>query len=108
MPKQSNGIQSTEQKRSENLVHPLPASTNAEKSTIQLLDEYTDREKRKNNIIIHNKPESDCDTFSDRNKADTDKINNIISNIIGIDEAHIIKTIRLGGRGQRRTILSPD
>ena len=35
------------QKRSENLVHPLPASTNAERSTIQWLDEYTDRERRK-------------------------------------------------------------
>ena len=97
------GIQSTEQKRSENLVHPLPASTNEERSTIQLLDEYTDRGRRKNNLIIHNIPVSDDETFSDRNKGDTDKINNMISNVLGIDEVHILKTIRLGGRGQSRT-----
>ena len=66
------GIQSTEQKRSENLVHPPPASTNAEGSAIQLLDEYTDRERRKN-LIFHNIPESDCEAFSDWNKADIDK-----------------------------------
>ena len=99
------GIQYTEQKRSENLVHPLPASTNAERSTIQLFDKYTDRERRKNNLIIHNMPESDCETFFDRNKADTDKINNMISNVLGIDEVHIIKTICLGGRCQSRTTI---
>ena len=55
------GIQNTEQKLSENLVHPLPASTTAERSTIQFLGEYTDREReRKQNLIIHNIPESDC------------------------------------------------
>ena len=102
------GMQSPEQKRSENLVPPLPASTNAERSTIQLLNEYTERERererRKTNLIIHNI--HDCETFSDtcdRNKADIDKINNMISNVLGIDEVHIIKTKHLGGRDQSRT-----
>ena len=34
--------------------------------------------------------------------ADTNKRNNMISNVLGIDGVHIIKTIRLGGRGQSR------
>ena len=68
-----------------------------------MFDEYTDRARRKNNLIIHNIPENDCETISDRNMADTDKINNIISNVLGLDEVHIIKTIHLGGRGQSRT-----
>ena len=42
-------------------------------------------------------------TFSYRKQTDIDKINNMISNVIGIDEVGIMKTILFGVKGHSRT-----
>ena len=50
-----------------------------ERQTVKILDEYTDRERRNANIIIHNLPESTEEQSDDKKNDDIKKANELIS-----------------------------
>ena len=90
-----------------NLARPVeqPTSTQetmAEKSTISLLDEYADRNRRKCNLVIHNMPESTADNLADRIISDVAAVIRLVEIGLNIEGVKITKVIRLGGRGQNR------
>jgi len=76
--------------------------TSDDRNTVKLLDEHADKERRRGNVIIHNIPESEKSTLAERSKEDLDTVNNIITDKLDVEGALIIKTIRLGGRGQNK------
>lgn len=79
-----------------------PTTHNAERSTIQLLDEYADCDRRTNNLIIHNISESNVNSLAERNENDMKRVMDILNDGLNIDSVKITKTIHLRGRGQNR------
>ena len=77
-------------------------ATTVEKTTISLLDEYVDRERRKCNLVIHNMPERTADNLTDRVISDVAAVTRLVEIGINIEGVEITKVIRLGGRGQNR------
>ena len=49
----------------------MTGTTPAERSTVKLFGEYADRERRRDNLIIHYIPESEAQDQLDRNKDNT-------------------------------------
>ena len=70
----------------------LPVST--------FLDEYTDWERRKCNLVIHNLPESTEEILADRNISDTQAVLRIVDTGLNIEGIEITKVISLGGEKQ--------
>ena len=59
------------------------------------MDEMIDREKRKNNLIFYNIPESTSDDYQERQEADTQAVNDILSQL-NVRNAKIVRSIRTG------------
>ena len=73
-----------------------------EKQTVKILDEYTDRERRKANIVIHNLPESTEEQRTDKLYDDTKRVNDLIQEGVDVPGVKVTRLIRLGGRGQNQ------
>ena len=76
----------------------IPAVSN---SRNQMLDEYTDREQRQCNLILHNISESKTNEATARKHANMDVVLNVVINglkLNGITEADVTKLTRLSGR----------
>ena len=69
---------------------------------MKILDEYTDRERRKANIIIHNLPESTLEKGPDKIADDIKRADEMLQYDVNMSDVKITKVIRLGGRGQNK------
>ena len=68
---------------------PMTRTTPAERSTVKFFDEYADRERRKNNLIIHNIPESEAQDLPGKNRDDAQSAQNLTENSLNIDGVEI-------------------
>lgn len=68
-----------------------------------ILEEYRDRERRRNNIILHNVPESTGGNSALRQKDDGQFVQNLISNTLMIENVIVRQAIRLGHKMQDKT-----
>ena len=70
--------------------------------TKEQADEQRDKERRRNNIILYNVPESDLARVDDRNKTDVTFCLQLFNNCmnVGLSEDDIINVFRLGKRGE--------
>lgn len=94
--------QRNSQDRAVNPPIAVGVSRDLESSTVRLLDEYADRERRKDNLIVHNVPESNKPSLNERNRADKENIEAIIADGLAMTGVEVSNVIRLGGRGQNR------
>ena len=78
---------------------PTPSQ---DRTTLHLLDEFSDRERRKGNLVIHNIPESQDDSLAGRSTADALSVAKLIRDGLNIEDVEFTRTIRLGGKGQNR------
>ena len=69
-------------------------------STSPIIEEYRDRERRKNNIILHNVEESTAEEPQKRKEDDRKTVSNIINEVLQLRNIKIIQTIRLGQKQQ--------
>ena len=77
-----------------------PALSN---SPNEILDEYTDREQRKCNLILHNIPERKANEATARKHDDMEVVLNVVINglkLNGITETDVTKLTMLSGRSQ--------
>jgi beta-xylosidase len=65
-----------------------------ERQAVHILDQYTDRETRKANIIIQNLPESKQDTASNKTVEDIERVEDMLYRGINVDGVKITKLIR--------------
>jgi hypothetical protein len=74
------------------------------------MNEDLDKESRLNNIIVYKLPESEADSYTERNNDDKRMIANLMENVlkVGFDEADIKRLLRLGKKpedGRVRPLL---
>lgn len=74
------------------------------------MNEDLDKESRLNNIIVYKLPESEADSYADRNKDDKRLIAKLMENVlkVGFDETDITRLLRLGKKsddGRIRPLL---
>ena len=74
--------------------NPAPSITK-QIEAVSIIDEFTEREKRKNNIVLSNIPEPTGDNREDRSAHDLATVKSII-NEFKIQGVQIIRTVRLG------------
>lgn len=65
-------------------------------NNVELLQEYADRERRSNNLIIHNVPESSSPDTNTRQKEDLITIQSIVSDVVQIEDTciKVVKTVQ--------------
>ena len=83
---------------------PPPPKMATHTSGVQVLNEFADRERRKNNIIVHNIAESTGDTAGLREAQDKITIQDLIKNGLKVDD-NVEKLARLGKRNTDRPRL---
>ena len=74
---------------------PRPAPVLESKKGVDIIDEYQDRERRKANIILHNIPEPDNDTRTEKELMDRQTFTRITEEVFNM-KVKATKAIRLG------------
>lgn len=69
---------------------------------IAAIEEMTERERRKNNLVIFNLPESTARSPKGRQEYDKSVVEELIKTGIEVEGVEVIKVVRLGGIGQNR------
>ena len=78
------------------------------KSQLKLKSDSNEKERRKNNIIVHNLPESVQPKRADAERDDCNRVDEMIVEAMRIDDINTIKATRLGGKrrdGKPRLLL---
>ena len=101
----SLGSNDTSEKKTQPPTHAPPVGSTAFTGGVQALTEFADRERRKNNIIIHNIAESTEDTAPLRETSDRTTIKDLIRNGTKLDDVNIEKLVRIGKRNPNRPRL---
>ena len=84
---------------------PPPPKMATHTGGVQVLNEFADRERRKNTIIVHNIAESTGDTAGLREAQDKTTIQDLIKNGLKVDDVNVEKLARLGKRNTDRPRL---
>ena len=85
--------------------HPAPQRRRLTLTPVAVNSEIEEKERRKNNIIMHNLPEQ---TAEDKQKADLEEVNFILSEAMLLPETKAVTTRRLGAprsEGRPRSLL---
>ena len=69
---------------------------------IEVVDEYVEREKRKNNLVVFNIPESNQIDIKARSKNDISVFNEIVETVLKVQEVQVTKAIRLGKKNSEK------
>ena len=80
-------------------VENIGVSLTPQSSTSHITDamnQYSDRERRKQNLVILDLPESGGSNSSDQNMLDASAFNRLVSSQFKIENIRIVKTARLG------------
>ena len=68
------------------------------------MGEEKDKEKRRLNVTVHNVPESTCDEGQERKQCNTDEVNSIFQQYLGVT-VNITRAVRLGKKRTRPRLL---
>ena len=71
----------------------------------QDMEEKEDQERRKDNIVVWNLPESQCAAVEDRNKDDVEYVHAVLSKVMDINPDELTNPIRIGKRGDKPRLL---
>ena len=79
-------------------------TSNAPMQFTGIFDAFVDRERRKNNVVVHNLPESDGDTHVERMTRDRSKLGELLRKELSLN-ARIVKTFHVGKFTQGKNCL---
>ena len=60
-----------------------------------MIDDFLDKDKRKNNLVVHNLPEPDAGPIEDRSKQDVEQFQRVVKDTFKL-QVKITKTFRVG------------
>ena len=72
-----------------------------------IFDAFVDRERRKNNVVVHNLTESDGDTHAERMTQDRSRLGELLRRELSLN-VHIVKSFRVGKfmQGKSRLLIA--